>query len=858
MNGATATSTAAVGAEEEAAAREGSRRRDSVESAGDGRRRTKVSRACDQCRRKKIKCEYQEDAQSCSGCRKNNERCAFERVPLKRGPSKGYTRGGVTGDGTRGESEWARGELDTSKTDGKAAPVSLPPLHYYLPISNGQPAGAPAQAPAAPFPPMQQQFWKVPYYENQFQRRSSLESVNSDVSGRQSQQDTYAVSSASTSSQQRTSRSYFPSSDGASALFQEQRSSSIPPPLVRSSSIGGQLQQLPPPQYPYSQFAAALSGSASASSQSLQPRTSVAGSASAQEASSPSSSNAYSPQLRAHCMADSHLTTPPAGSKNSGSVKRRKRLSEPADPIVPLSAREPRQTGHIGLPLQAQQPESNTGVVYGKLSDAELIDAYYEYVHVNYPIIPINKETLTNEILLVNTQPISEVHEMNNYILYWFRVALELLLHVSSKAHQDAATSMGDNTVHDGSLYAHRNEFKQNEEQNMPHQSLLLAALNDCFRKLLEIHPKICAYQESISPKVTTIYLSTYIIINYMLAMLGENNTFVLGTSVTIFNEFKIYQLLVLHEVADAPGDDDAADIERHGFELLYKRLYFSLLVFDALQSCCFGAPRLATLPISHLVEPLFAPPPPLDSAKWAVESDAARREPVLASLRLGALLAELCETRVLAGPLPRTPAPALRAPRPFRVTPPAEDSVPGAFFHALAAQRALLDRLLAIPAHPAFAADAPPDATVDLCAQLGDAICRFTSCVLDTLLRAGPRPASPFAAALCRALHHAINLTRNIPTSLIGCIIGAAVHHSRDRDLVVALSRCMSDMIQIQGLTHCLRPCAPPRPRASVSCDLRRLYGHDGPPASPHQVMLHQFIDIAWRLLRNDELGWF
>ncbi|AAS54407.1 AGL083Wp [Eremothecium gossypii ATCC 10895] len=856
MNGATATATAAVGAEEEGGAREGSRRRDSVESAGDGRRRTKVSRACDQCRRKKIKCEYQEDAQSCSGCRKNSERCAFERVPLKRGPSKGYTRGEGAGDGAR-ETEGARGELDTSRADGKAAPVSLPPLHYYLPISNGQPGGAPAQAPAAPFPPMKQQFWKVPYYENQMQRRSSLESVNSDASGPQSQQETYAASSASTSSHQRTSRSYFPSSDGASALFQEPCSSSYPPPLVRSSSTGGQLQQLPAPQYPYSQFAVALSGSTSASSQSVQLRTSATGSTSLPEDSSPSSSNAYSPQLRAHCMSES-LTTPTAGSKTGGSVKRRKRLSEPADPIVPLSAREPRQAGHIGLPLQAQQATGKTGVICGKLSDAELIDAYYEYVHVNYPIIPINKETLTNEILLVNTQPISEVHEMNNYILYWFRVALELLLHVASdKTNQDTASGMDSNAVHDGGLYAHRGDFKQNEEHHVPHQSQLLAALNDCFRKLLDIHPKICAYQESTSPKVTTIYLSTYIIINYMLAMLGEDNTFVLGTSVTVFNEFKIYRLLVLHEVADEPGDD-SADVERHGFELLYKRLYYSLLVFDALQSCCFGAPRLASLPISHLVEPLFAPPPPLDSAKWAVESDAARREPLLASIRLGALLTELCETRVLAGALPRAPTPALRAPRPFRVAPPADDSVPGAFFHALAAQRALLDRLLAIPAHPAFAADAPPDATVDLCAQLGDAICRFTSCVLDTLVRAGPRPASPFAAALSRALHHAINLSRNIPTSLIGCIIGTAVHHSRDRDLIVALSRCMSDMIQIQGLTHCLRPCAPPRPRARVSCDLRRLYGHDGPPASPHQVMLHQFIDIAWRLLRNDELGWF
>ena len=56
------------------------------------KKRTKASRACDQCRKKKIKCDYKDEKGVCSNCQRNGDRCSFDRVPLKRGPSKGYTR----------------------------------------------------------------------------------------------------------------------------------------------------------------------------------------------------------------------------------------------------------------------------------------------------------------------------------------------------------------------------------------------------------------------------------------------------------------------------------------------------------------------------------------------------------------------------------------------------------------------------------------------------------------------------------------------------------------------------------------------------------------------------------------------
>lgn len=55
------------------------------------RKRSKVSRACDECRRKKIKCDAQSDTGEtpCSSCARSSIRCLFSRVPQKRGPSKG-------------------------------------------------------------------------------------------------------------------------------------------------------------------------------------------------------------------------------------------------------------------------------------------------------------------------------------------------------------------------------------------------------------------------------------------------------------------------------------------------------------------------------------------------------------------------------------------------------------------------------------------------------------------------------------------------------------------------------------------------------------------------------------------------
>jgi hypothetical protein len=64
----------------------------SASPGGDARKRTKTSRACDECRRKKIKCNAVDETGDppCGNCKRLHLPCLFSRQPQKRGPSKGY------------------------------------------------------------------------------------------------------------------------------------------------------------------------------------------------------------------------------------------------------------------------------------------------------------------------------------------------------------------------------------------------------------------------------------------------------------------------------------------------------------------------------------------------------------------------------------------------------------------------------------------------------------------------------------------------------------------------------------------------------------------------------------------------
>lgn len=71
-----------------------------------GSKRIKISRACDECRKRKVNCLYFcylaaywlsiadqvkcDGVQPCSRCKKSNAECVFAKLPPKRGPPKQY------------------------------------------------------------------------------------------------------------------------------------------------------------------------------------------------------------------------------------------------------------------------------------------------------------------------------------------------------------------------------------------------------------------------------------------------------------------------------------------------------------------------------------------------------------------------------------------------------------------------------------------------------------------------------------------------------------------------------------------------------------------------------------------------
>lgn len=826
------------------------------------KKRLKASRACDQCRKKKIKCDYNEERNACSNCQRNNETCAFERIPLKRGPSKGYNRASnteTTNANNRNNNKSVRSgsndlnqdtsvvskSIDPNKygviTPTGSSSVLLPPLSQYIPqtnqiVSNNsinstnlQQANDDVNINANNIPnnttdtsqninnnnngstnnsstnignnnnhnnsnnnsnngtagnnnlnnpsfSLGQQFWKVPYHEFPNQRRGSIDSLPSDISARNinaqeqlfynpSQQspvnpNILGSNNSVTGSSSGGYWSYFRNPNSLSNQeepdVQFRRSSSIPS-LIRQTSnsiLLGQTQ-LPHPNssqhqasYPYSQFHQQPMGS-----NSLNPSISSFGqfasngfqsrnNSIASEAMSPSAPAAYQTTastpningipLNPSRASDSEdllkndkkenteqsitaatrrksegLNTPPtitpplhADNKDGNTIRSSKKRKRNYSGSQQHKSEEKRNSSNLhrtsmaslesmmatpasGGPTMHNSCGTNRGsgsstILYGQITDVKLIDLYYEFIHVGFPIIPLNKRTLTNDILLINTQPISAVHELNNYVILWFRNSLELLVRLAIKkskngnffdskfnnpfekddgiknketGNKKSMTSIENNEQHDNS---NNDDMMMNEMFEL--QSIFISALNECFQKVVDIHPKFRENKELISPKVKIIYLSTFIILNYILSFVGYDNSFVLGMSVTIFNEFKLYRDLLIEDINREPDFKDDNDMVLTGCTIVFRRLYILLIILDSLQSCTFGGPKLLNMPIKNTVELCFTDsnigdgsengPTNLFRRKWCVEEDPVKIGYIIQALKLGEFLTELSMNR--------------------------------------------------------------------------------------------------------------------------------------------------------------------------------------------------------------------
>ncbi|KAI0379006.1 hypothetical protein F5Y04DRAFT_138774 [Hypomontagnella monticulosa] len=155
------------------------------------RKRSKVSRACDECRRKKVKCDAvsENGEEPCSNCRRSAMRCLFSRIPQKRGPSKGYIKeladrinniegklasegGNVESlaelvNGARRESADLFGPSGNTEENGRKRPYSsISGAEFGTPTSSRQATWSSEPRPIQPYQTPSNNFRAPPYSAN--------------------------------------------------------------------------------------------------------------------------------------------------------------------------------------------------------------------------------------------------------------------------------------------------------------------------------------------------------------------------------------------------------------------------------------------------------------------------------------------------------------------------------------------------------------------------------------------------------------------------------------------------------------------------------------------------------------------
>lgn len=494
------------------------------------RKRTKVSRACDACRKKKVKCdaEYSSTIQKvmkkCNNCTKNNDECTFSRIPLKRGPSKGY----IKEPEDRLENKSRNGSIDRSQKalpfpsnsitrappttgpptvqPGSSPPIILPPLMGYQSKQqvflasrlkyNGSTSTNEGSNPSSPrgslsvllnnqesvqggakqfskeSPPIQGPFWKVPYEmphneeENHRRRKSSVDSTSST------------------------------STNGS-------RSSRVSlKPSISITSDTGVISDSDLEDF-YSVQSRRLS------SQSLSPRNSI---------SSLSS-------LNGRLSANLNLLPP----------------SQVAFPVANTS--QPIHQPHLHYPVYhqlqthvVQQPQAVPSPTYSSFNtiDANL-NIYYSNFHLNFPILPFDETYLLKMI---------QESDSHNVLVDLFNLTL-----------------------------THLNNF----------QNVSLSDNVRLLTRIVNLYPlnNVGIPLNDIS---LILFMSSLIVLNYAILLSGEMYTLGISTAKAIFNDFKVSDnfTMLMKQHHHTVNDYD-------NIKFYLPKLYFCLNVIENIYCLNFG-----------------------------------------------------------------------------------------------------------------------------------------------------------------------------------------------------------------------------------------------------------------------------
>lgn len=838
----------------------------------------KASRACDQCRKRKIKCDVNSNNAICINCTKNSEKCTFQRVQLKRGPSKGYNKKLSSSKSTA--SATAPASSPSAPAQGKGNyTLLLPPIAQYLPTVNDQPSqntnpnktnnGGPSTSSGGT-PNIsganKQPFWKVPYhvFNNLPDRRDSMDSS-------------------------------MYSSDTESNNLKRPRSSSIPPllrnmsgstststtnSLLNSSNLIAQQ-----PLYPYSQFSQQQQqqqqqlpintpGLSIITSQnkhhSRNSSFSLISDTTSPMTNKPISIDQPKKRKRSNSMKS---TTSKRKNSNNSSIASPKTAATLLNQNISITTNSPIINAiHIdAIHIDEMTENKNLTINYGKISDIDLVNTYYEFIHVNFPILPLNKKTLTNDILMVNTQLITNIHELNNYIIKWFRNSLEVLVRISLKKNSKLNNDNdNNNTNHD-------------ENDNNYNQTILINSLNQCFQKVIDIYPKIKENEKNIDSKIKIVYLSNFLILNYILSFLGHDNSFVLGLSVTIFNEWNLQKKLLQSSIGNLVEKND----NENNYQIIFIRLYILLIFFDSMQSISFGTPKLINFPTNNFVARYFNIKASKNFnekyiEKWCIDENSSRLSCILKNLELAECITFLTNKRILYinDSILKSYINENAIENEFKSESNKIIYISEWFTKLLIEKRKLINLLfLSIDTK----LDTTESITNDMCENLTDCLCSLISTILQVLtliMRLNPtnsidydyRPLqqltgddkekttndnstnnnnnntnnnntngnkdfyknllglnndnnlglsdltrgciSPFSISIIHEVYNVTQLIKRLPTSLIGVVMETTVHNDaspnpnfKPQQLVLNLSNSMNEVVQITSLLSMIKP---------------------------------------------------
>lgn len=547
------------------------------------RKRSKVSRACDSCRRKKIRCDAEYSSilskvtKICTNCSKNNENCLFSRVPLKRGPSKGYIKDleeklEITTPSNNkprarsfGDNHSPLKSINTnfpnasSNPNSNSSPIILPPLLQQNPQSQ-QPTSPSIQSknvlppvikksfssssPSSPrnsltvndsqsltkatSPPIQGPFWKVPYEMpgNSLGLSNGLNSNNNSNSNtRRSSLD--SLSSTSTTN-----------------------SKSRLPLLKPSLSINSDNMISDSDDDFYS-----IKSNFRNSTQSLSPRNSVS--------SLSSLSNKINKNLNLN-PSNNNLTPhlpqlfqlPPVNPSGfSPFPSNHSHFQPPVSGHAPPPPHPPSAPGHnyapgpIPAPTHAPTyppgpgpgsvpPNSASTYFTTTINPIETnLKIYYIKFHPNFPILPFN-----HSIINTSLESFNYLDDFQKNIIELFNLSLNSLIH-----------------------YRYSN----------------LNNLINLFHKVLSIYP-FNQFNIKITDDLLVLFFSSLVLINYTILLNGDIYSLGISLTLSTLNDFK-----VLENFNDLIISDSKFDFDNIKFFL--PKIYYSIYLIDHCYCLSFG-----------------------------------------------------------------------------------------------------------------------------------------------------------------------------------------------------------------------------------------------------------------------------